>query len=182
MGNLSRRRRLILTAVAVGVVVTVAALVWFQPHKLVIDQKVDEGLPGQPAALGEDAGEKKNTNASRSEPEPAIETLGAGSFRALAHPVSGRANLLELSNGDRYLRLENFTVENGPDLRVYVSSANSTSDADAFGRDFLDLGSLKGNVGDQNYRVPAAATRGELNSAVIWCRRFSVGFAVAPLE
>ncbi|CAN5580384.1 hypothetical protein BH20ACT21_BH20ACT21_25840 [soil metagenome] len=182
MGNLFRQRRLILTAVAVSLVATVAALVWFQPQKLVIDQKVNEGLPDQPAALGEDAGEKKNTKASQSEAEPAIETLGAGRFRALAHPVSGRAKLLELSNGDRYLRFENFTVENGPDLRVYVSRAKATSDADAFGRDFVDLGGLKGNLGDQNYRVPAAATPRELNSAVIWCRRFSVGFAVAPLE
>ncbi len=166
---------------AVSVVATIA-LVWFQPQKLVIDQKVNEGLPGQPPALNEDTGEKKNAKASRSVAAPAIETLGAGKFRALAHPVSGRAKLLELSNGDRYLRFENFTVENGPDLRVYVSRAKSTSDAEAFGRDFFDLGDLKGNVGDQNYRVPAAATRGELNSAVIWCRRFSVGFAVAPLE
>lgn len=144
---------------------------------------MNEALPGRPAAIAEDTGEKKqsNTKASQSQAEPAIETLGAGRFRALAHPVSGRAKLLELPNGDLYLRFENFTVENGPDLRVYVSTAKATSDADAFGSDFIDLGALKGNVGDQNYRVPAAATRGQRTSAVIWCRRFSVGFAVAPL-
>ena len=178
------RRRLILLAVAIIGVAAVVALVWFQPQKLVIDQKVDEGLPGQPTAIAEGTGEKKqsDTKASQSEVGPAIETLGAGRFRALAHPVSGRARLLELRNGDVYLRFENFTVENGPDLRVYVSKAKATSDADAFGTDFIDLGALKGNIGDQNYRIPAATPRKALNSAVVWCRRFSVGFAVAPLE
>lgn len=92
------RRRLILLAVAVIVVATIVALVWFQPQKLVIDQEVNEALPGRPAAIAEDTGEKKqsNTKASQSQAEPAIETLGAGRFRALAHPVSGRAKLLEL--------------------------------------------------------------------------------------
>ena len=178
------RRGMVLVAVGVLVVAVIFTLIWFQPQKLLIDQKVNEALPGQPAAIAEDTGEEKQskTKASQSQAEPAIETLGVGKFRALAHPVSGRAKLLELRNGDLYLRFENFTVENGPDLRVYVAKAKATSAHDAFGRDFIDLGPLKGNVGDQNYRVPLAATRGKLNSAVIWCRRFSVGFAVAPLE
>jgi hypothetical protein len=178
------RRRLVLLAGAVIAVAAAFTLIWFQPQKLVIDQTVNEELPGQSAAAATDTDQKRASDSLRNAPEakPSIETLGAGTFRALAHQVSGRAKLLELRNGDRYLRFESFEVENGPDLRVYAAQAKVTSDADAFGRDFIDLGALKGNVGDQNYRIPAGAPRQTLNSAVIWCRRFSVGFAAAPIE
>lgn len=175
---------MVLATVGVFVVAVIFTLIWFQPQKLLIDQEVDEALPGKSAAVAAGAGEKptSDSKARAVKPRPALQTIRAGSFRPLAHPVSGRAKLIELRSGEIYVRFENFTVENGPDLRVYVSGATAGSDADAFGRDFIDLGPLKGNVGDQNYRVPLAATRGKLNSAVIWCRRFSVGFAVAPLE
>jgi hypothetical protein len=154
----------------------VVALVWFQPQKLIIDKRVNESPPGSTEDTPQNAVEEQAKG------EPAIETLGAGNFRALAHDVSGEARLLQLGNGERYLRFENFMVENGPDLRVYVASANAYSEASAFGTDFIDLGPLKGNIGDQNYRVPGDVPRGSLNSAVIWCRRFSVGFAVAPVS
>ncbi|MDQ3659710.1 MAG: DM13 domain-containing protein [Actinomycetota bacterium] len=179
MGNLSRRRRLVVTAVGLVAMAAVFIFVWFQPQKLVIDEKVNEALPGETAVAAEE--ETSDSKATESRTGPALETLAAGRFRALAHSVSGRAKLLELHNGDLYLRFEDFTIENGPDLRVYVANARATSEAEAFGRNFIDLGPLKGNVGDQNYKVPAGAVRGTLNSAVIWCRRFSVGFAVAPI-
>jgi hypothetical protein len=177
----SMRGKLLLS---MGVIAVAAVtLIWFQPQKLLIDQEIDEALPGQSAAVTDDAGDKHAADSKANAPgaKPSIATLGAGSFRALAHPVSGRAKLLELRNGDLYLRFENFKVENGPDLRVYVARATAASDASAFGRDFIDLGALKGNVGDQNYRIPAGTARGALTSAVIWCRRFSVGFAVASI-
>jgi len=176
------RRKLVLAAGFVSVAV-VFTLIWFQPQKLLIDQEVDEALPGRSAAVAPDADQKGSSDSKDSavKPRPALQTIRVGSFRPLAHPVSGRAKLIELRSSEIYVRFENFTVENGPDLRVYVSGAAAGSDADAFGRDFIDLGPLKGNVGDQNYPVPLAATRGKLKSTVIWCRRFSVGFAVAPL-
>jgi hypothetical protein len=181
---MSVRRRLFLLAGAAIAVAAAFTIIWFQPQKLVIDQRVNEEVPGRPAAIAEGSGESETSSSTgdQSRAQPAIETLGAGRFRPLAHHVSGRAELLELRNGDLYLRFENFEVENGPDLRVYAAHASATSDAYSIGKDFIDLGALKGNVGDQNYRIPAGASRRALNSAVIWCRRFSVGFAVAPIE
>lgn len=43
------------------------------------------------------------------------------------------------------------------------------------------LGNLKGNIGNQNYAVPAAIDLEKYQSAMIWCQRFSVGFGVAPI-
>lgn len=161
-------------------------LVWFQPQKLIQNQEVNEALPGgssqqvveEQKEPGKDGG---STVDKKADSQPQIEVVAKGDFRALAHPVSGQAKLLEVRGGDRYLRFEKFMVENGPDLRVYLSAALSDSEGPAFGNDFIDLGALKGNVGDQNYRIPADAQLSRFPSAVIWCRRFSVGFAVAPI-
>ena len=43
------------------------------------------------------------------------------------------------------------------------------------------LAPLKGNVGDQNYTLPADVDVRELRSVVLWCERFSVAFCDAPL-
>ena len=62
----------------------------------------------------------------------------------------------------------------GPDLVVYLTK--QPADAQAVGDDYLDLGVLKGNVGNQNYEVPAGVDLSEYDSVVIWCRRFAVSF------
>ena len=183
----TRRHRTLAVIAVLAAAALVFVLVWFQPQKLVIDSEVNEALPGtssQPLA-GEDGGEAVSDEGSAGNKNPSSgprpQVLAEGDFRALAHPGSGRAKLLEVEGDDRYLRLEDFMVENGPDLRVYLSTATSDSENGAFGEDFIDLGALKGNVGNQNYRVPSSADLDRFKSAVIWCRRFSVGFAVAPI-
>jgi hypothetical protein len=45
----------------------------------------------------------------------------------------------------------------------------------------VELGALKGNQGDQNYDVPESVDLGKYRAVTIWCRRFSVNFATAPL-
>ena len=72
-------------------------------------------------------------------------------------------------------------MENGPDLRVYLSEARAEAEDDLADQ-FLDLGALKGNIGDQNYALPEGTDVSDYKSAVVWCRRFSVGFAVAPVD
>jgi hypothetical protein len=47
---------------------------------------------------------------------------------------------------------------------------------------YLDLGSLKGNVGNQNYAIPADADLAGLTSLSIWCDRFDVSFGAAELR
>ena len=147
------------------VIVIAAALYWFQPQALVIDKKVDEAVPTAEADRG--------TDSDVEEPE----AISEGEFRPLAHEVSGRVVLLQA--GDRrFVRFEDFEVENGPDLRVYASEATGDDPGEAF----VDLGALKGNVGAQNYELPASLDPSSVNTVFVWCRRFSVGFAVAEMS
>ncbi len=90
------RRKLVLAAGFVSVAV-VFTLIWFQPQKLLIDQEVDEALPGRSAAVAPDADQKGSSDSKDSavKPRPALQTIRVGSFRPLAHPVSGRAKLIE---------------------------------------------------------------------------------------
>jgi|SRR5581483_6796200 len=84
--------------------------------------------------------------------------------------------------GSRYLRFERFETSNGPDLHVYLSAAPAGGDGDAFDDSYVELGELKGNIGPQNYAIPTDLRLGDYRSAVVWCKRFSVAFAAAPLD
>ena len=149
-------------------------LIYFEPQKLFIDDEVNEALPTAVAQT------ETRDPAARPKPDRP-KTLASGEFRSLEHASSGRALLLEIGD-KRYLRFENFETSNGPDLRVYLSAAPSTSGEDAFDDDYVELGELKGNIGNQNYAVPDSVDLARFKSAVVWCKRFSAGFAVAPVE
>ena len=79
------------------------------------------------------------------------------------------------------LRLEDFRVTNGPDLRVLLVPAS-----DPQGRDdvegYIELGKLKGNMGNQNYFLPEGEDGSGFSSVVIYCRPFHVVFSVATLN
>ena len=72
------------------------------------------------------------------------------------------------------MRLEGFSSTNGPDVYVYLS-------ADRQARDYMSLGRLKGNIGDQNYDIPADADLSRYNYVLIWCQAFRVLFGSAGL-
>ena len=63
------------------------------------------------------------------------------------HNAEGLAKVIRLDEASMILRFENFRATNGPDLYVYLATDNSASD-------FVDLGRLKGNIGNQNYEIP----------------------------
>jgi len=172
------RHRLATAIVATLVVAGLAVVVfWFEPQKLFIDEAVDEAVPGTVAEDDQDSGRASGTEPKGGEH---AQTIAMGKFRALNHEATGDASILKLGQ-TRFLRFENFEVENGPDLRVYLSSEPAEGDSSRFDDDFIDLGGLKGNIGDQNYRLPSGVDLERYTSAVVWCRRFSVGFAVADL-
>jgi hypothetical protein len=159
-------------------------LFWFEPQQLFIDDEVNEALPGPPdGPAGDDKKEsEKESESDDKESAPGEpKTLASGTFTALNHDARGEAIVIDV-DGDLYLRFEEFEVENGPDLRVYLSSEPSDGDPAALDEDFVDLGDLKGNVGPQNYLIPPDVDLGKYGSAVVWCRRFSVGFAVADVS
>ena len=152
------------------IVLVVGGVGWylFRPERLWVNQKVNETL--SPVA--------QPTSTQTTEPMPLL----AGSFHSGAHKTVGTATVYRLDNGSRVLRLTGFETSNGPDVHVYLVAANdATDDATVTKSGFLELGALKGNVGDQNYDVPAGVDLDKYRAVTIWCRRFGVNFGTAPL-
>ena len=111
--------------------------------------------------------------------------IKSGRFRDAdgAHKGSGEAVIYRGSDGLNLLRLENLQVTNGPALHVILSPhANPQSREDLKTPGYVDLGSLKGNVGNQNYPIPEGVDVDALGSVVIYCMPFHVIFSVASLE
>ena len=109
--------------------------------------------------------------------------LAAGPFADVdrVHKGAGTATIYRLEDGASVLRLSDFRVTNGPDLRVIISTHPNPASSDQVHQGFVDLGALKGNVGDQNYRLPAQVDGAQFRSVIIYCRAFGVIFSVAPL-
>ena len=91
------------------------------------------------------------------------------------HDAEGMAKVIQLGDASMILRLENFKATNGPDLYVYLATDNSASD-------FVNLGKLKGNIGNQNYGIPEGTDFSKYHAVLIWCQAFSVLFGSAELE
>ena len=113
--------------------------------------------------------------------EPRIIIEASGSFVSRSHPTQGSALVLGDGSGLRFLRFEDFRTDNGPDLNVYLSAASPGAPAGEFDDDFVDLGDLKGNVGAQNFEIPAGVDLDHYSTVAVWCVRFSVVFGVADL-
>jgi hypothetical protein len=96
------------------------------------------------------------------------------------HKGSGKATIYQLPDGSHVLRLEEFSVTNGPDLHVLLAGHPAPTGRDDLG-EYLDLGSLKGNMGNQNYEIPADAELSQFKSVVIYCKPFHVVFSTATL-
>lgn len=179
-----RSRPAAATAIAIGgIVVIVAGIIWFAPQRLFLDRTVSEALPSvsapEPAGAPTEDGSVEEGPADEA---PAVVELGAGSFRSLEHETRGVARIVELSDGSRYVRLEGLSTSDGPDLRVYLTDQPVSDDWRIWDDGaFVDLGALKGNIGDANYPIPASVDLEDVRTVVIWCRRFTVGFGVAPV-
>jgi len=91
------------------------------------------------------------------------------------HKAEGLAKILTLSNGSQILRLEDFRSTNGPDVHLYLSNDKQASD-------FIDLGRLKANIGNQNYQIPLDTNFNKYKYVLIWCQPFSVLFGSAQLN
>ncbi|HKW62414.1 MAG TPA: DM13 domain-containing protein [Candidatus Acidoferrum sp.] len=157
------RKRILLTLV--GVPVLVGAWWAFRPEKLFVNHRVNEAAP----------------IAADSEPQP----IYTGKLEGKAHATSGRATIYESREGKRYLRLSDFTTSNGPDVHVLLARAQDKTLEHEIVKgnlDGLELGSLKGNLGDQSYDLPVTADLQQYQALVIYCERFHAVFGVAKLE
>jgi hypothetical protein len=100
------------------------------------------------------------------------EFVGAGDG---VHNAEGIAKEISLEDGRKFIRFENFNVTNGPNLFVYLATDKNISD-------FVDLGALKANIGNQNYEIPDGTDLAKYKTVVIWCKAFSVLFGSAELK
>ncbi|MGM1057714.1 DM13 domain-containing protein [Saccharothrix sp. Mg75] len=185
-------KRVVVVGVAgVVVVALVVGLLLFQPWRLWTDRTTDEALllPGTSGTSGSSTPSAPGTSLpttsdapTTTTPPPGPVALASGPFRSLEHATTGSATLVRLPGGGHAVQFEALDTSDGPDLYVYLSDKSSDSPESAFGSGFTNLGKLKANRGNQVYEVPAGTSLDAVRSVVIWCERFSAGFAVAPLE
>ena len=197
--------RYVLVGVGILAIIPVAWLAWWLLSPLWMDTEVSEEFPraaravipegmkpqdvevqmGVAAATDAPTVEEAMPNMSAmtaSEVASAVKAagnfVGADSF----HQGEGTATIFALGPGERILRFEEFRVTNGPDLRVLlVNAPNPESHGDLDDAGYVELGKLKGNVGSQNYDIPADLPLSEAQSVVIYCNPFRVVFSVATL-
>jgi len=156
--------------IGIGLIALAGAWYAFRPELLFVNKTVNEALPTAQSA----------SMAMAKSTEPMV--LAKGDFRGLAHETKGAATVHQLGERKRVLRLTNFETSNGPDVHVYLVAAEVAKDnATVKQAGFIDLGSLKGNKGDQNYDIPGDADLNKYKSVSIWCARFGVNFGAASL-
>jgi hypothetical protein len=149
-------------------------------------QAPENVVPAEPAPADSASVEPETTQPSASEAPtevgPEVVTLASGTLVDHAHAGEGTITVLTDGN-QRFLRFEDdFAIDNGPDLNVYlVRDADAEGDSGLFDDDFIDLGDLKGNIGSQNYELDPDIDLGEYDTVVIWCVRFGVAFNAANL-
>ena len=91
------------------------------------------------------------------------------------HNAEGLARVIPLGDGNTILRLENFKSTNGPNVHLYLATDKAATN-------FIDLGRLKANNGNQNYNIPHGTDLAKYNMVLIWCKDFSVLFGSAQLK
>jgi len=150
-------------AAPILVIALIAAWYAFRPERLIVNKRVDEAMPEAQAAGSTQA----------------IET---GTFYGVLHPTEGTATVYQMGDGTHMLRFTNFKTSNGPDVHVYMVAADDAKDsASVLHAGFIDLGSIKGNIGDQNYPLGPDVDLAKYRAVSVWCKRFSVNFGTAPL-
>ena len=154
-------RKIVFAALAVVLFVAWYA---FRPEGLLINRRVHEEMPAV------NSGSK-------------AQAVESGAFYGIAHPTQGTATIYRLEDSTLMLRFTNFTTTNGPDVHVYLVAADDAKDSKSVLRaDIIDLGLIKGNIGDQNYALGSDVDLSKYRAVSIWCKRFRVNFGAASLK
>ena len=109
--------------------------------------------------------------------------LFSGEFQELnaLHWGAGRATIYELADGRRILRFADFASALCREVRVYLARDPQPLSALQL-EGALDLGRLKGNIGDQYYFLPADHDLSVYESAVVYCQQFETVLTAARLR
>lgn len=199
------KNRVWLIAVVVIGLIIVAPVAWYLASPLFINKVVEEDFPGSvpsAAELAQMPEEKRqelkdevmDTAAKMpdkvmdetmpelvSDSQPALVLQGRFQDADSFHKGSGQAAIYQLADGSHVLRFEDFSATNGPDLHVILSSHPAPTSSEEVMQGYLDLGSLKGNIGSQNYTIPAGTDISQFKSIIIYCQPFHVIFSTAAL-
>ncbi len=207
---IQEHRRLAFAGALAAVAFAVFVIVWFEPQKLFIDERVDEGLEGFEAPVAQvtttaspptitssttiatAAPTEGSTTTSITTSTTTTTTTVAPAGPTVLHQSelespgkagTGDVFLIELEDGTRVIRFENLDVSNGPDLRVILSPSGLVDDRDAYHVDgFYDLGVLKGNQGNQNYEIPDDVDLSQYSTVAVFCIRFNYTFNAATIR
>jgi hypothetical protein len=186
----SGRRWLIVGGVAAG---AVAAFLLFRPDTLFTEVETSESLEEAFATTTTTAAPATTMTMAASTTAVPTTTIATSTTTAPAGPVAiqtgqlfgidhsaaGTATIYE-QRGAYVLRFEEDTdIQNGPDLYVWLLP--DTEYDGGTPTDYIDLGTLKGTVGSQNYELPPEYDPETYRAVLIWCLRFTVPFAAAPL-
>ena len=163
----------------VGVLVVVAvavAAVIFQPWLIFVDTEVDDEIPVAVTPSTSQDGQ----------PPPAAPTLlSAGRLISHEHSTSGTVSVIQKPDGTRVLAIENLDTTTGPDVHVWLSQAEGVEGFSgwrtAADPPHVDLGTIKGNKGNQVYEIPADVDLDAYPAVFLWCVKFSVSFGAAEL-
>ena len=172
--------------VAIAAIVIVGAGVGYAVSPYFTESTIDEPMPqgvtvtppaepSVPVAGGGDS----DSGAGPSDPQDVMTPVSyAGTFVGVGdgiHDAGGRAYTIPVGDGSSVLRLEDFYSTNGPGLRVYLAT-------DTRATDYVSLGDLKANRGNQNYEIPEGLDLERYDHVLIWCEPFSVLFGSAELS
>lgn len=137
-----------------------------------VEEAPVEQAPVEQAPPAEEAPAEEPVEEQENQPGE-VQTILAGNFSSLpGYSVEGNASVLNDGTDQRFLVFENFVSDNGPDLKVYLRADNG---------EFISLGDLTGNIGNQNYEIPVDVDLSVFRNVEIWCERFNAGFGVATL-
>ncbi|MEO6501146.1 MAG: DM13 domain-containing protein [Jatrophihabitantaceae bacterium] len=188
--------------IAVASVVAVAAvfaLWWFTPWKLFTSHRVNDALPAvalstapAPTLPGSPTSPSPTLPGSPTESRSPVASPSAaplpvallrGTFISHEHATSGTVTVVRQPDGSRVLAIAGLSTSDGPVLNVWLTDQAVTSDGWRVFDDgrYVDLGRLKGTLGNQLYRIPEGADLAGIRSVVIWCDRFDVSFGAAML-
>ena len=189
--RMSRRRKAvwIIGAAGAAAVLLVAGLL-FQPWLLFVDVRVADRIPSPqatPSAVIEPVEMADPTTGDATPAPPAgPRDLAAGSLISHEHETSGSVRIIENPDGTRQLALVGLATSNGPDVHVWLSAGPVVEGRDgwytAASYDHVDLGPLRGNLGDQLYDIPADVDLSTFRTVDLWCERFGVSFGAAALN
>jgi hypothetical protein len=103
-----------------------------------------------------------------------ITILKQGTLVGVGHTVSGTVKVYD-DDGEKVVVLDPFTSQNGPDLKVYLSTDEKATK-------YVNLGELKSTTGKQSYNTEGMPDLSEYKFVLIWCQEFSVLFGKAELQ